>query len=124
MAAPEGIWNINAKGYQGTLNINAPPKGVLSGTIELEVGFTETLQGVWSEPAQEITFQRVLTHGGTTTLQTSTGYLYLTKEPIFSPQGPPEPDSTFRLLTGFFEAMGSGTVPGWPRLGGVARQNI
>jgi hypothetical protein len=121
MADPVGLWHINANGFKGTLNITSDGAGNLSGTVDIDLGVTDTLQGVWSEPAQEITFNRILAGGG---IQTYKGYLYLTKESIFAGQGPPEPNPTFRLLTGFFEAVGAGATPGRPRFGWVARQSI
>jgi hypothetical protein len=39
-------------------------------------------------------------------------------------QGAPEPNPDFRLLTGSFEAIGSGASPGRARFGWVARQNF
>jgi hypothetical protein len=125
MANPVGQWHINANGFKGTLNINSDGAGNLTGTVDIDAGCTDTLQGVWSETAQEIVFDRIRKQGQTTTwIQTYTGYMFLTKEPIFQGQGPPEPNPSFRLLTGYFEALGTGASPGRPRFGWVARQNI
>jgi hypothetical protein len=38
---------------------------------------------------------------GNTYIQTYTGYLYQTEEPIFQGHGAPEEDPTFRLLAGY-----------------------
>ena len=125
MADPVGQWHIDANGFKGTLKINSDGAGNLSGTIDIDIGITDTLQGVWSEAAQEIVFDRIRKQGQTITwIQTYTGYMFLTKEPIFGGQGPPEPNPSFRLLTGYFEALGTGASPGRPRFGWVARQNI
>jgi hypothetical protein len=125
MADPVGTWHINANGFKGTLSIASDGSGNLSGTIDIDVGVTDTLQGVWSETAQEIVFDRIRKqHGNVVWIQTYTGYLFLTKEPIFQGQGAPEPNPSFRLLTGYFEALGTGASPGRPRFGWVARQNI
>lgn len=124
MADPTGLWHINANGFKGTLNINSDGAGNLTGTVDMDIGFTDTLQGVWSEPAQEIVFNRVLIRGGRTIIQTYTGYLFLSREPLFAGENPPEPNPTFRLLTGYFEALNSGSTPGRPRFGWVARQTI
>ena len=35
--------------------------GVLSGSIDIDVGFNDGLQGVWNDPAREIVFNRVMT---------------------------------------------------------------
>jgi hypothetical protein len=118
MAAPQGQWHINANGFKGTLNITTDAAGHVTGTANIDVGVTNNLQGVWSETAQEITFNRLLPGGA---VQTYTGYLFTSKDPLFMGQGPPEPNPDFRLLTGFFEALSS---PGRPRFGWMARQNI
>ena len=60
---------------------------------------------------------------GTNVVQTYTGYLYVTNGGIFQGQGPPD-NPQFRLMTGYFEAIGTGSAPGRPRFGWVARQNI
>jgi hypothetical protein len=122
MPIPVGLWHIDANGFKGTLNITSDAAGNLGGTANIDVGVTDTLQGVWSEVAQEITFHRLLRGGPL--VQTYTGYLFLTKEPIFGGQGPPEPNPSFRLLTGYFDAVGTGATPGRARFGWVARQNI
>ena len=126
MADPTGIWHINANGFKGTFNINSDGAGNLSGTIDIDQGITDTLQGVWSETAQEIVFDRIRKQqdGTIAWIQTYTGYLYPTKEPIFMGQNPPEPNPDFRLLTGYFEAIGAGAGPGRARFGWAARQNI
>lgn len=125
MADPVGQWHIDANGFKGTLNITSDGAGHLSGTIDIDIGITDTLQGVWSEAAQEIVFDRIRKQGQSIIwIQTYTGYMFLTKEPIFGSQGPPEPNPSFRLLTGYFEALGTGAGPGRPRFGWVARQNI
>lgn len=119
MADPVGEWHINANGYKGILNINSDGAGNLSGTIDFGTGTTFTLQGVWSEAAQEIVFNLIAKPD-----QTYTGYLFLTKEPIFAGQGRPEPDPDSRLLSGYYEAIGTGASPGQPRFGWVAKQSI
>jgi hypothetical protein len=125
MADPTGLWNINANGFKGTLKINSDGAGNLSGTADIDVGFTDKLVGVWSEPAQEIMFDRVITRGGNTVIQAYTGYLFTTKDPIFMGENPPEPNPNFRMLTGDFSGLnGGGSFPGRPRFGWVARQNI
>jgi hypothetical protein len=123
MAVPEGQWNINVNGFKGTLNITSQ-SGVLSGSSDIDNGFTDVLQGVWNDPAREIVFNRVMSRNGQKFIQTYTGYLYTTKEQIFQGQGPPEPNPTFRLLTGHFEAIGTGSSPSGARGGWVARQRI
>ena len=124
MAAPTGQWHLNANGFKGTLTINSDAAGNLSGTVDIDIGFSDELQGLWSESAQEIIFHRALKRGNNTAIQTYTGYLFLTKEPIFGGHGPPEPSPSFRLLTGYFDAIGAGGQPSRQRFGWVARQNI
>jgi hypothetical protein len=125
MADPVGSWHIDANGFKGTLNIASDGAGCLSGTIDIDVGVTDTLQGVWSETAQEIVFDRLRKQGGTIAwLQTYTDCLFLTKESIFAGHGAPEPNPDIRLLAGFFEAIGTGASPGRARFGWVARQNF
>nr|BBH87418.1 hypothetical protein KTC_21690 [Thermosporothrix sp. COM3] len=121
MADPVGVWNINVIGYKGTLNITSNGAGSLSGTVDIDIGFTDRLQGTWNEATKEIRFDRIISRGGSIIVQKYTGYLYLTKEPIFAGQGPPEPNPSFRLLTGFFE---SDPASNPPRGGWVARQRI
>lgn len=124
MADPVGTWYINANGFKGTLAINST-NGRLSGTIDIDVGVTDTLEGVWSDVAQEIVFNRIRKQNGNIVwIQTYTGQLFLTKESIFHGHGAPEPNPTIRLLTGYFEAIGIGSSPGRPRFGWVARQDI
>jgi hypothetical protein len=124
MAIPHGQWHIDVKGFKGTLNITTN-NNFVSGSIDIDVGFTDTLQGTWDEDGQEIVFNRVLTRQGKTFVQTYIGYQFSTKDPIFAGQGVPEPDPNFRLLTGYFlEAEGFGAAPGHPRSGWVARQAI
>jgi hypothetical protein len=127
MSIPVGAWRINANGFKGGLTINADSAGHLSGTINIDAGFIDELQGVWSEAAQQIVFNRIRRgpNGAIDWIQTYTGYLYLTKEPIFveGSGGSPEPNPNTRLLTGSFEALGIGASPGRPRFGWVARQD-
>jgi hypothetical protein len=124
MADPIGLWHINANGFKGTLNIKSDGAGNLSGTVDIDLGFTDALLGVWSDGDQEIMFNRVITRGGNTVIQSYTGYLFLTKEPIFMGQNAPEPNPDFRLLTGYFSGIDAGSFPGRPRFGWAARQNI
>jgi hypothetical protein len=124
MADPVGQWNINVNGFKGTLDIASNGLGVLGGTADIDIGFTDGLQGVWNDAAKEIVFNRILERGGSTFIQTYTGYLYLTKEAILQGHGVPEPDPTFRLFAGFFEAIGTGSSPTGARGGWVARQHI
>ncbi len=129
MPQPTGTWTIDANGFKGTLNFNPPiptSPGILSGTIDIDIGFTDTLQGVWSDLAQEIVFNRIRIQGRRIVwIQTYTGYLILTNEPIFSGvQGPPPPIPDVRLLTGEFVGIGAGSSPGRPRFGWAARQPI
>jgi hypothetical protein len=118
MAAPVGQWHIDANGFKGTLNITADPAGHVGGSVNIDIGVTDGLQGTWNEVAQEVTFHRVRNGNF---FQTYTGCLFTTKEPIFGGQGPPEPHPTFRMLAGSFESLGT---PGRPRFGWVARQTI
>jgi hypothetical protein len=125
MADPVGQWNINVNGFKGILDITSPSgNGFLGGRADIDIGFTDSLQGVWNDAAREIVFNRIMVRQGNTLIQTYTGYLYLTKEPIFQGQGQPEPDPTFRLLTGYYEAIGTGSSPAGARGGWVARQRI
>jgi hypothetical protein len=125
MADPVGTWHINANGFKGTMNITSNGAGQLGGTIDIDTGVTDTLQGVWSEAAHEIVFDRIRKQGANIVwIQTYTGYLFLTKEPIFGGQGAPEPNPDFRLLTGSFEAIGTGAGPGRARFGWTARQSF
>jgi hypothetical protein len=124
MPAPTGQWHVNANGFKGTLTINADPAGHLTGSVDIDPGFSDQLVGLWSEAAQEIIFQRVLVRGGATHIQTYTGCLFTSKEPLFAGQGPPEPNPSFRLMTGTFDAVGTGAPPARHRFGWMARQNI
>jgi hypothetical protein len=118
MAAPQGQWHINTNGFKGTLNINTDAAGNVTGTAHIDQGATDQLHGVWSEASQEISFNRIKPDGG---IQTYTGYLFTTKDPIFMGQGPPEPQPNFRLLTGYFETL---QFPPRPRFGWAACQSI
>ncbi len=127
MPTPVGAWRINGNGFKGRLNIRADGAGNLTGTISIDPGFTDELKGVWSETAQQIVFQRIRRENGAIIwTQTYTGYLYLTKEPLFEEGtvGSPEPDPNTRLLAGSFEAIGAGASPGRPSFGWVAKQNV
>jgi len=126
VANPAGTWNINANGYKGTLSINSDSAGNLNGTINTGEGFMDTLQGVWSESAQEIVFNRIRKQqdGSIAWIQTFTGYLFSTGAGIFEGQGPPDPHPVFLLLTGSFEALGAGAIPGRARFGWAARKPI
>jgi hypothetical protein len=115
MADPVGGWNINANGFKGTLQIDSDGSGHLSGTVAFDGNPTNTLDGEWNEVAQEVNFRR----RGPQTLQTYTGYLFMTQEPILESEGPgPRP---VRVLAGFFE--GTGATPGRTRFGWVAKQS-
>jgi hypothetical protein len=124
MAEPVGQWHINANGFKGTMDINGDGQGNLTGTVNIDIGFTDQLQGVWNEAAQEIVFNRIIIRNGNTIIQTYTGSLFATKEPIFQGQGPPEPNPDFLLLTGSFDGIGSGAVNGRGFFGWAARQHI
>src|SRR5918912_2328260 len=102
MAVPDGQWHINSKGFKGTFNVTSSAGGILSGTVDIDIGFTDTLKGVFNQSSNEIIFDRIQQRQGQAFIQTFIGYLYLTKEAIFSGHGAPEPDPTFRLLTGYF----------------------
>jgi hypothetical protein len=122
MAEPVGQWHINANGFKGTMNINGDGHGNLDGTVDIDAGFQDQLQGVWNEAAQEIVFNRILNRNGNILIQTYVGYLFLTREPIFMGQNPPEPNPDFRLLTGYFDAIGTGAANGRAFFGWAARQ--
>ena len=123
MTAPMNTWHINAHGFKGTFDITSVQGAHLSGVINIDPGFTDVLDGTWNETTQEVVFNRLSVRGGNTFVQTYTGYLFLTKEPIFMGENPPEPNPTFRLMTGYFVAVASGSngnaVFGW-----AARQAI
>ena len=89
MPAPTGQWHVNANGFKGTFTINADPAGNLTGSADIDPGFSDQLVGLWSEAAQEIIFQRVLARGGATDIQTYTGCLFTSKEPLFAIPGQP-----------------------------------
>jgi hypothetical protein len=126
MATPTNEWHINAVGFKGTFNItSSTPSGSgahLRGVVNIDTGFTDVLDGHWDENTQEIVFNRIMTRGGVPSIQTYTGYLFLTKEPIFMGEEPPPQHPTFRMMTGSFAAVDSGSgnaVFGW-----AARQAI
>jgi hypothetical protein len=123
MSAPVGIWRINANGFRGSVSINADANGNLSGTCDIDAGFTDQLSGVWNEAAQEVTFNRTLVRNGNTAIQTYTGYLYLTQDDIFQGQGP-SPQPSERLMTGSFDGVGTGAANGRAYFGWVARQPL
>lgn len=123
MTAPINIWHINAGGYKGTFDITSIEGARLTGVINIDPGFTDKLDGIWNEATQEIIFNRLAIRGGDTYIQTYTGYLFLTKDPIFMGETPPEPDPTWRVITGYFVGVASASdgnaVFGW-----AARQAI
>jgi hypothetical protein len=124
MVDPVGQWHINVSGLKGTFNITSTGNGFLGGSVDIDAGFTDNIQGVWNNAAKEIVFNRIMKRAGNTYIQTYTGYLYQTEEPIFQGHGASEEDPTFRLLTGYFEAIGTGSSPSGARGGWVARQRI
>jgi hypothetical protein len=122
MTAPTGTWNINAVGFKGTFQLNPAVGARLSGVVNIDPGFTDVLDGLWNEATQEIVFNRLINRGGSTVIQTYTGYLFLTKDPIFQGENPPEPNPDFRLMTGSFVEVASGS--GNATFGWAARQHI
>jgi hypothetical protein len=123
MSEPVGTWHINANGFRGTLAIHGDGHGNLTGTVDIDVGHTDKLEGVWNEAAQEVTFNRTLVRNGNTAIQTYTGYLYLTQDDIFQGQGP-SPNPSERLMTGCFDGIGTGAANGRAHFGWVAKQHL
>jgi hypothetical protein len=122
MTAPTGTWNINATGYKGTFNITSVTGTHLSGVIDIDPGFTDQLEGHWNEANQEIVFNRFIERQGATVIQTYTGCLFSSHEPLFMGENPPENPPTLRLMTGSFVEVASNSdnaVFGW-----AARQPI
>lgn len=124
VAEPVGEWHLNANGYKGLMEIKGDGQGNLTGTVDFGLGSQDQLLGVWNEAAQEIVFHRSGVSNGNNFSQTYTGYLYATEEPIFAGQGRPGPNPDFRLLTGFFDAIGTGATNGRAYFGWAARQRI
>jgi hypothetical protein len=125
MADPVGQWQFNANGYRGTLTITSDGAGNLSGTVDYGIGVILTIQGVWSEVAQEIVFQLTEKQGNTIiNVQSFTGHLFSSNEPILGGYGRPVVPTTFLVLSGSYEAIGSGAKPGHPRFGWIAGQHI
>jgi hypothetical protein len=116
---PLGTWHIDANGFKGNFTIqSADSKGNLAGIINIDNGFTDTLQGIWNEAAQEIKFDRIRQSStGQGWTQTYTGYKFSTKEPIFEGHGAPEASLNAQLLTGYFEDLSS-------RCGWVAEKRV
>ena len=94
MAAPIGIWYINANGFSGTLSIQeVDAQGNLSGSSV----FGNEILGFWDESSQKLTFMRLFGPDNPSTFQIYTGYLMV-----------PQPGVTL-ALAGTFEAFqGSG----------------
>jgi hypothetical protein len=66
-----GIWNINANGFLGTLNVQSvDPAGRLSGTI-----FNNPMIGFWNEPSRCLTIIRIPAPGDPSQMQIYSGYL-------------------------------------------------
>ena len=95
------IWNINANGHEGQLNIaSVDPQGNLSGTV-----FGNPIQGFWDEDAQKITFMRIINASDPSLTQIYTGFRF--QNPITPGAG----EDVTQTLTGFFEAFsGSGAT--------------
>jgi hypothetical protein len=54
MALQTGQWNINANGFEGTLNISSvDAEGQLTGTV-----FGDAIQGFWDDTEQKVVFLR------------------------------------------------------------------
>jgi len=111
---PLGTWHVNANGWKGTFNIqSSDSRGNLAGTINIDDGFTDTLQGVWNEATQEIKFNRIRQASSGGWVQTYTGYKFSTREPFFQGQGAPQGSLNDQLLTGYFEGEGVSYRAGW-----------
>jgi hypothetical protein len=61
---------------------------------------------------------------GSTIIQTYTGYMFFTNEPVFGDSGGPPAEPTFQLLTGEFTAIGSGAANGRGYFGWTARRRL
>jgi hypothetical protein len=48
----------------------------LNGTVDIDAGFQDQLQGVWSEAAQEIAFNPIINRNGNILIQTYFDYLF------------------------------------------------
>jgi len=98
MSLIRGVWNINANGFEGQLNIaSVDAQGNLNGTV-----FGNPIRGFWDENAQKITFLRVINAADPTTLQVFTGFRFQ------NPQNPEPGRNVTHTLAVFFEAF-SGT---------------
>ena len=56
---PNGLWNVNANGFQGTLLINVDAAGNVGGNINLIGGGVDAIRGFWTPSGCKITFLRV-----------------------------------------------------------------
>jgi hypothetical protein len=75
MTSISGTWQIDANGSRGTLTIGTVDnQGSFSGSMTfIDTPRNDSIQGIWNDPAGQITFVRYLS-GGTVT-QNHTGYL-------------------------------------------------
>jgi kumamolisin len=96
---PVGFWTINGNGFPGVLAIpSIDPQGNLGAGSTV---YGQPIFGFWDDPAQKLTFMRVITPTDPTTFQVYTGYLMR-----------PQPGSGQPVtLAGAFEAFqGTGAV--------------
>jgi len=66
MTAITGRWQINANGSLGTLNFDSPDNIALHGSVTFPDtgGRTDTVTGIWSDPAGQLSMTRLLPGGG------------------------------------------------------------
>jgi hypothetical protein len=77
---PNGFWNVNANGFQGSLFIDVDAGGNVTGSINLSGDGVDTIRGFWTASACKITFLRVdgntFNPANALNTQAYTGYLY------------------------------------------------
>jgi len=112
-SGPVGIWDVNGNGFPGVLSIpSIDAQGNLGANCTI---YGQRIFGFWSDPAQTLTFMRVITASDPTTFQVFTGYLMQ-----------PQPGSGLPVsLAGSFEAFrGTGAVAQRPLYGWCAQRRI
>jgi hypothetical protein len=122
MGSPAGHWRIVANGYQGDLDINCGPDGTITGTVRIDSPNVDPINGTWDEAGQRLTFRREVTAADGSP-QTHTGFLFLADAPLFRDDAyGPAQRPTLRVLTGSFDAYGTGGTAARPFYGWVAVQ--
>lgn len=89
MTIPKGSWKINGNGFPGTLSVDSVDNnGNVKGSV-----YGNAIFGFWDDPAQKLTFMRVVDPSNPSSMQLYTGYL-------FTSAGTPTLAGTFQAFSG------------------------